>query len=133
MSSTAPVKGRESTGVHSNEAYRIIASSKSGYYSGLSTTLSTGATDTALTALTGGGTFFSVLPTSKANYLEIFSDQTITLKFRTVQNIDTATGSLKTIKVRANTSRSIDWIADVTEVYLSNSSGSTANIDLSAI
>lgn len=133
MAANSPVKGRESAGVHSNEADRIIASSKSGYYSGLSTTLSTGTTDTALTALTGGSGFFTVLPASKANYLEIFSDQTITLKFRTVQNIDTATGSLKSIKVRANTSRAIDWIADVTEVYFSNSSGTTANIDLSAI
>jgi len=130
---SSEVRGRSSGGVSSVEASRIIAASKSGLYSSIDTTVSDGAADVALTSLTGGSDFFSPLSGSKANYIEIHSDKRITVKFRTNQNAATATGSLKSIVIHANTTRIIDWIAEVTEAYFSNASGATASVDIVAI
>ena len=127
------VRGRMSGGQSSVEAARIAASAKSGLYTSLETTVSDGAADTALTALVGGSGFFSPLSASVANWIEIHTDKTISLKFRTRHNSATATASLKSVKIRANTTRTIDWIAEVTEIYVSNSSGGTATFDIQAI
>lgn len=126
------VRGR-SSGHTPSEANRIIASRKSGDYTALQTTVSDGAADTSVADLVGGSDFLSPLGASRANYFEIYSDKDVYVKFRTVQNKATATASLKSVKIRANTTRVVDWIADVTAVYVSNSSGATANIDLTAI
>ncbi len=127
------VQGRRSGGNFKIEADRIKASSKSGKYTELATTLANGSSDTAITSLVGGSDFFTPLDGSVANFIEIYSDRTITIKLRTEQNAGIATASLKSIQIKANTTRTIDFIADITEIYLSNSSGSTANFEVVAI
>lgn len=127
------VRGRTSSGNAAVEAAHVTRSSKSGYYTGLSTTIPDAASDTVFTALTGASTFFTPLPDSRANWMEIYSDQNITVKFKTRQNQATTVGNLKSVKIRANTTKVISWLAEITELYVSNASGSTANIDLLAI
>lgn len=127
------IGGRRSGGNTEIEASRVTASQKSGKYTSLDATLADGAADYPITNLTGGSDFFSPLDDSVCNFLEIYSSQTIYLKFRTQQNAAVAVADLKSIKVRANTTKTIDIIADVTEIYLTNNSGSNANISVVAI
>src|SRR3990172_6217269 len=130
---TDQIKGRYSDGNAPSEAFRVLRSQKSGYYSGLETTIATGQTNVAFTSLVGASDFFSGLPNGMANYFEIYSDVDITIRFRTFQNSDILTADLKPIKIIGNSYRTISFLADVSEFYITNKSGSTANVEAVAI
>lgn len=127
------IKGRYSNGNAVEEAARVTRSGKSGIYTAVQTTIATASVDTALTALTSGSTMFTGLDGSVANFIDFFSDQALLLRVRTKQNAAVVTASLPSIKIRANSLRTISWLADITEIYVSNASGSTANIDVTLI
>lgn len=133
MTAGAEVRGRASGGNSAVEAARVISSSKSGYYTAFSGSVSNGASDTAMTSLTGGSDFFTPLPDSKANFIEIYSNADIKIKVRTLQNAGTAIGALKQITIRSNVTKTIDYIAEITQIYFSNTSGGAASIDIVAI
>lgn len=125
--------GRYSNGNAQEEADRAIRSSKSGIYSTVQTTIATAQTNTDVTTLTSASGLFTALQQSVANFIDFFTDQDLTIKVRTKQNAAIATASLPSIKLRANTLRTISWLADITAMYITNASGSTANIDISLI
>lgn len=137
VSTLKEVVGRESTGNMFEEAARVERSKKSRFYTSTegTYTVATGQTNRALT--TDKAAFFTALGESAvANMLEVYSDQQITLRIRTKGHgavADTPTANLPGVLVRANTLRVIDFIADITEIYVTNASGSTANIEMVAI
>lgn len=133
ISASVEVEGRYSNGNAREEADRIVRSGKSGIYSAVQTTIANAQTNTDITTLTGASALFTALQGSRANFIDFYTDQDLTIKVRTRQNAGIATASLPTIKLRANTLRTITWLADITAIYISNASGNTANIDVSLI
>jgi hypothetical protein len=125
------VQGRAHAGNYAEQMARILASTKSGIYNCDVQNLNTGTTNTTWTSLSAS--YWGGLELSRAVFVEIFSTQAITVKFRTLQNAATAYASLPSIPIRANTLRTFDYIADVTELYFSNASGSTASIEVTTI
>lgn len=112
------------------EADRVQASQKGDLIAALQTTVSNGASDTSITALVGGSDFFDPLDGGVANFIELNSSQELTMRIRTTGNAAVATADLKPIKIRRNITKTIDYIADITDIFFSNSSGSTANLDI---
>lgn len=126
------IQGRQSNGNAQEEAFRHLRSETSGIYSHDTQTVNTGTTDGAWGA-TFSTSFFSNLEGSLANFVEIFSPQDITVAFRTRQNAAVAAASLGHIQVRANTLRTFDYISDITEIFITNASGTNAAIQITAI
>ena len=132
IKSSSEIRGRVSPGNVQEEAFRAIRSRFSGVVAGGAGTVATGQTDKALSSVTGYTTFFTTLEGAVCNYVEIYSDVLITVAFATKKSVadGIATASLPHIKVYANTLRKFDYIADITEIFISNASGSTSNLDV---
>ena len=125
------VRGRNSNMPNAiEESARITRSTKSGLYTCDIGTVITG-TNIAWSSLATGA--FTTMNGNVMNFVEIFSPQAVTAKFRTIQNVATLTASLPAIPIRANTLRTIDYIADITEIYFTNASGSTSAVEVTAI
>ena len=125
------VRGRNSNMPNAiEESARITRSTKSGLYTCDIGTVITG-TNIAWSSLATGA--FTTMNGDVMNFVEIFSPQAVTAKFRTIQNVATLTASLPAIPIRANTLRTIDYIADITEIYFTNASGSTSAVEVTAI
>lgn len=112
------------------EADRVQASQKGDQIAALQTTISNGASNTSITALVGGSDFFDPLDGGVANFIELNSTQELTIRIRTTGNAATAIADLKPIKIRRNITKTIDFVADIENIYFTNSSGSTANLDI---
>jgi hypothetical protein len=127
------VQGRAHTGNHSEQMARILASTKSGLYTATAPTVTVvnSGSNVAITSLDAA--FFAPLEQSRANFVEIFSPAAITVRFRTVQNAATATASLRAVNIRANTLRTFDYVADITDIYFSNTSGGNSAVEVTAI
>lgn len=125
------IQGRQSNGNAQEEAARKLRSESSGLYSHGTANVVTGQTNRAWS--TDDSDFFTQHEGDLVNFFEIFSDQAITIAVRTRQNAAIATASLDDINVRANTLRTINFISDITEIYITNSSGNTAAIEITGI
>lgn len=135
IKNSSEVRGRVSNGNAQEEAFRSIRSKFSGCVSGGVGTVATGQTDKALSTVSGYTAFFANLEGSVANYVEIYSDVQITVAFQTRKSVadGIATANLAHIKIYANTLRSFEYIADITEIFITNASGATSNIDVVGI
>ena len=135
VKNTSEIHGRVSPGNAQEEAHKALRSRFSALVSGGVGTVATGQTDKALSAVTGYTTFFTTLEGAVCNYVEIFSDVLITVAFATKKSVadSIATNALPHIKVYANTLRKFDYIADIVEIYITNASGSTSNIDVTGV
>lgn len=114
------------------QAAIVQASEKSGKYSGTSFSLANASSDVSLASTLDTG-FFTPLEGNVANYIEIRTTQEISVKFRTKHNTDIADGSLDSVKLVANALRLLGMIADCTDILFTNSSGSSATVDIVAI
>lgn len=129
------VEGRPFAGNAAEQAARIKASEKSGIMTSWSKTVADSTTNLdvnaddsdffgRLTSLTGKG---------RLNFFELYTSQAITLRVRTVQNAGVALGSLPVITFRANSLRSVGWLGDITNLYVTNASGSAADVIIEGI
>lgn len=132
IANNTEVQGRLHNGNFFEQAARIQASAKSGLYTAKTLTVATATTDASLNS-TLDSTFFSPLSGNIANFFEIITDYAISFKVRTKANSLTSTANLKSITMLENSSMTVDFIADITDILISNASGSTATITIIAI
>jgi hypothetical protein len=135
IKNTAEIHGRASNGNAQEEAFKAIRSKFSAIVTGGAGTVATGQTDKDLSTVTGLTTLFTTPEGAVINYLEIYSDQQITVAFATKKTVadGIATANLMHIKIYANTLRVFDYIADIVAIYVTNASGTTANIDVTGV
>ncbi len=128
ISTLTQIAGRKSIGNIQEEAARKVRSEANRFYDSANTiTIPNGTTDADITSMAGASGLFVNVP--NAAIIEIYTNANISIKVRTVGNAATAVASLHPINVRANTLRTLTQIADVTAIYVSNSSGGAATAE----
>lgn len=129
IATTTQIQGRQSVGNIQEEAFRKIRTEVNRFYdSANAITVPNATADANITAMVGAGGLFTNVPI--ASIIEIYSNANISVKFRTQGNVATAVASLNPVNIRANTLRTLTQIADVTAIYVSNSSGAGATVEV---
>ena len=129
ISNLTEIQGRPSNGNAQEEAFRKLRSEVNRQYdSAVSITIPNATVDAIVTSMAGASALF--VNVTRANVVEIYTNANISIKLRTLGNIGTALGNLHPINVRANTLRTLTQIADVTAIYVSNSSGGAATAEV---
>jgi hypothetical protein len=122
------IAGRHSVGNIQEEAYRKMRSEVNRWYdSATAITVPNASADVDIISFAGGSGLFTNVPI--ASIIEIYTNANISIKLRTQGNTATATASLHSINIRANTLRTLTQVADVTAIYVSNASGGAATVE----
>ena len=98
---------------------------------------STGPVDVAagayLVPLTNYDANFFTRIKGASNYMEFYAEGDLILRFRTIKTQLTPAESLPPVALRENVFKTITFLEQITEVYISNPSGSAVSMDAVAV
>jgi hypothetical protein len=129
IATTTQIQGRRSIGNIAEEMGRKVRSEANRVYdSANAITVPNGSADVDLISLVGASTLFTRVP--YAAICEIYTNANISIKIATEAAPTALPATLDPINIRANTLRTLTQVADIVKIYVSNSSGGAATVEV---